>query len=164
MAVQGSEWTLGAIVPHLAVRDLDQAVEFYQQAFGAEELYRSPATPELGEYASLRIWNSIVMVSADVADGPEKPELAFVASPERLGGTTCVFQVAVPDPDKVYTHAIESGGLPAMPLADMFWGDRYGWVRDPFGYVWAICSTNEIISAEENNRRMLAMRRKAEAR
>jgi PhnB protein len=158
--IQGSEWTTGVIVPHLAVRDLDAAVEFYKQALGAVELYRSPRTEEFGEYASLRIWNSTVMISADILND-EKPELELVASPERLGGTTCVFQVCVPDADAVYERAIESGALPAMPLADMFWGDRYGWVRDPFGYLWAICSVNETISAQECNRRMT---RKVEAR
>ncbi len=160
MAVQGSEWTTGAIVPHLAVRDLDEAVEFYKNALGAVELYRSARTEEFGEYASLRIFNSIVMVSAELTeDRSEQPELDFVASPERLGGTTCVFQIAVPDADQVYGRAIDAGGLPAMPPVDRFWGDRYGWVRDPFGYVWAICSTFEVVSAEEVDRRALAGRK-----
>lgn len=100
MAVQGSEWTAGAIVPHLAVRDLDKAVEFYKRAFGATELYRAPRTSEYGEYASLKIWNSIVMVSAELGDEPaERPELGFVASPERLGGSTafcrCAFRMQI---------------------------------------------------------------------
>lgn len=165
MAIQGSEWTAGAIVPHLAVRDLDAAVEFYMQALGAVELYRSPATAEFGEYVSLKIWNSQVMVSAELPDSrPEKPELEFVASPERLGGTTCVLQVCVPDADRVYQRAIQHGALPAMPLADMFWGDRYGWIRDPFGYVWAICSVNETISPQETNRRMLEASRQVNSR
>jgi len=82
MAVQGSEWSAGAIVPHLAVSDLDKAVKFYKHALGAMELYRSPRTIEYGEYASLKIWNSIVMISAEMAEEPaEKPELGFVASP-----------------------------------------------------------------------------------
>lgn len=163
MAVQGSEWTAGAIVPHLAVSDLDDAVEFYKRALGAMELYRSPRTSEYGEYASLKIWNSIVMVSAELGEEPaEKPELGFVASPGRLGGTTCVLQVCVPDADRVYQRAIEGGGLPAMPFSDRFWGDRYGWVRDPFGYVWAICSTSEVITAAECNRRMYRTLNKVE--
>lgn len=156
MAIRGSEWKSGAIVPHLTVRDVDEAVSFYKEAFGAVELYRSPATEEYGEYASLRIWDSIVMVSSEIAgERVEKPELGFVASPERLGGTTCVLQVCVPDADRVYQHAIGHGGLPAMPLADRFWGDRYGWIRDPFGYLWAVCSVNEILAPEESERRML---------
>lgn len=165
MAVQGSEWTAGAIVPHLAVSDLDEAVEFYKRALGATQLYRSPRTSEYGEYASLKIWNSIVMVSEDLDQEPvEKPELGFVASPERLGGTTCVLQVCVPDADRVYQRALDCGGLPAMPLADRFWGDRYGWVRDPFGYVWAICSMYEVITEDECNRRMQATLGKLETK
>jgi PhnB protein len=166
MAIQGSEWTPGAIVPHLTVRNLDESIDFYRAAFGAIELYRSPATAELGQLASLKIWNSVILVSAELpVERPEKPELAFVASPETLRGTTCVFQICVPDADDVYHRAVRSGALPAMPLADMFWGDRYGWVRDPFGYLWAICSVNEIVSPEENDRRMfLATGRKVETR
>ena len=156
MAIRGSEWKAGAIVPHLAVGNVDEAVEFYKRALGAEELYRSPATPEFGKYVSLRVWNSIVMVSGESA--AEKPELSFVATPERLGGTTCVLQVCVPDADRVYDRAVEQGALPAMPLSDMFWGDRYGWVRDPFGHLWAICSINEVLSAEESDRRMAGVR------
>ncbi len=151
MAVKGSEWHPGAIVPHLAVRNLDEAIRFYKSALGAVELYRSPAT-DLGRYVSLRIWESIVMVSEEIED--ERPELDFVSTPERLGGTTCVFQVCVSDPDAAYKRAIDHGALPAMPLRDMFWGDRYGWIRDPFGHIWALCSTNEIIPAEECNRRL----------
>ena len=159
MAIKGAEWKTGAIVPHLPVRDLDEAVDFYERAFGAVELYRSPATAQFGQYASLRVWDSMVMVSAELPDErPEKPELGFVASPERLGGASCVLQVCVPDADHIFDRAIESGGLPAMPLADRFWGDRYGWVRDPFGHLWAICSVNEVLSAEENDRRMAAIR------
>ena len=165
MAVQGSEWVAGSIVPHLAVSDLDEAVEFYKRALGATQLYRSPRTSEYGEYASLKIWNSIVMVSAELGEEPvEKPELGFVASPERLGGTTCVLQVCVPDADQVYQRAIECGGLPAMPLSDRFWGDRYGRVRDPFGYLWAICSINEVVTAEECNRRLRGVPKKVETK
>jgi len=156
---------MGTIVPHLAVRDLEEAVAFYKRALGATELYRSPRTSEYGEYASLRIWNSIVMVSAELGEEPaEKPELNFVASPERLGGTTCVLQVCVPDADRVYQRAVECGGLPAMPLSDRFWGDRYGWVRDPFGYLWAICAINEVVTAEECNRRMRDTLRRLETK
>ena len=165
MAVQWSEWNAGAIVPHLEVSDLNEAMEFYKRAFGAMELYRSPRTSEYGEYASLKIWTSIVMVSAELRqEPPEKPELGFVASPERLGGTNCVLRVCVPDADRVYQRAIERGGLPAMPLSDRFWGDRYGWVRDPFGYVWAICSINEVVTVEECNRRMHSIAKKVETK
>jgi PhnB protein len=159
MAIKGCEWTTGAIVPHLAVRDVDEAVDFYKRAFDAEELYRSPVTPEFGEYVSLKIWSSIVMVSGgSSADPHDKPELSFIATPDRLGGTTCVLQICVPDADRVYDRSVQEGALPAMPLADMFWGDRYGWVRDPFGHLWAICCVNEILTAEENERRMVGAR------
>jgi len=159
MAIKGSEWKTGAITPHVVVRDLDAALAFYKDALGAVELYRSPFSEEFGEYASVRIWDSIVMLSTDLEHpSPEKPELAFAASPERLGGTTCVFQVSVPDPDRVYQRAIDSGALPAMPLADRFWGDRYGWLRDPFGHLWAICSINEILEPEQVNQRMVEAR------
>lgn len=156
MAIEGSEWTSGVVVPHLAVRNLDAALAFYESALDAELLYRSPASEEFGEYASLRIWNSIVMVSAELPNPPEqKPELDFVASPERLGGTTCVFQICVPHVDRVYKRAVDAGALPASPPADMFWGDRYGWIRDPFGHLWAFCSVNKVLSPRDVNLRIM---------
>lgn len=81
-------------------------------------------------------------------------EGAFLASPETLGGTTCLFQVGVPDVDAAYQLAVDNGAVPAMPPTNMFWGDRYGWVRDPYGHMWALCTIQEVLTPDQVEARM----------
>jgi PhnB protein len=157
MAVKGSEPSEGVIVPHLVVNDADQAVSFYQRAFGADELYRSPSPSGAGVHVHLRIWNSLIWLSTEEPEqASHKMELAALASPETLGGSTCVFQIYVEDADAVYSRAVDAGASPIMPLMDMFWGDRYGWVRDPFGHHWAITTIKEVLTPDEIRTRMLS--------
>ena len=155
MAIEGSVPNPGTIVPHLVVRNAQEAVNFYTNAFSAAVLYRSTSPSGQGEHIHLEIWSSLVQIST------EEPEYAqrqiageFLASPETLGGTSCLFQVAVPDVDKAYQRAVDHGALPAMPPTDMWWGDRYGWVRDPFGHMWALCTVREVLTAKEVAERM----------
>jgi hypothetical protein len=70
---------------------------------------------------------------------------SVLASPETLGGSTCVFQIGVPDVDAAYADAVKHGAVPTLPPTDLFWGDRYAWIRDPFGHMWALCTTQEIL-------------------
>jgi uncharacterized glyoxalase superfamily protein PhnB len=155
MAVEGSVPRPGVIVPHLVVRDAAAAVLFYTQAFAAEVLYRSPSPSGAGEHIHLRIWDSLVQVSTEEpAQRGEKVEGALLASPETLSGSTCVFQVGVANVDSAFKRAIDHGAIPALPPTDMFWGDRYGWVRDPFGHVWALSTVNEVLTQEEVAERM----------
>ncbi len=150
MAVEGSVPREGVIVPHLVVRDASEAVSFYREAFGAEVLYRSPSPSGRGEHIHLKIWSSLVQLSTEEpAHRSGRVEGALLASPETLSGSTCVFQVGVPDVDKAYQRAVDSGASPAMPPTDMFWGDRYGWVRDPFGHVWALAEVREVLTPQE---------------
>jgi uncharacterized glyoxalase superfamily protein PhnB len=81
-------------------------------------------------------------------------EGALLASPETLSGSTCVFQVGVADVDSAFRRAVDHGADPALPPSEMFWGDRYGWVRDPFGHVWALSKVNEVLTQEEIERRL----------
>lgn len=157
MAVRGSEPSPGVIVPCLVVADVDQAMRFYENAFGAVELYRSPCAGGVGQHVNLKIWNSLVCLSQEEPRvRAEKMEYSMLASPGTLGGSTCIFQIAVPDPDEAYHRAVQSGAAPALPPTDMFWGDRYGLVLDPFGYAWAITSVLEVLSPEEVRARALA--------
>jgi uncharacterized glyoxalase superfamily protein PhnB len=150
MAVKGSVPKSGVIVPHLVVRDAAEAVSFYVEAFGAEALYRSPSPTGAGEHIHLKIWDSLVQVSTEeAAQRREKMEGALLASPETLLGSTCVFQVGVADVDSAFKQAVNHGADPALPPTDMFWGDRYGWVRDPFGHVWALCKVKEVLTPEQ---------------
>ncbi len=155
MAVKGSVPARGVIVPHLVVRHAAEAVAFYEAAFSAAVLYRSPSPSGAGEHVHLKIWDSLVQVSTEEpAQRGERAEGALLASPETLAGSTCVFQVAVPNVDEAYKRAVDRGASPALPPTDMFWGDRYGWVRDPFGHVWALTEVKEELTLEEVTERM----------
>ena len=155
MAVRGSVPQPGVIVPHLVVRDTAEALSFYERAFGATVLYRSPSPSGHGEHLHLKLWESLVQVSSEEpAEQQRRVEGALLAAPESLGGSTCVFQIAVPDVDAAYKRAVDAGGSPALPPTTMFWGDRYGWLRDPFGHVWALNQVQEILTPEEVDLRM----------
>ena len=155
MAVKGSVPQLGVIVPHLVVRDTAEALSFYERAFGATVLYRSPSPSGDGEHLHLKIWDSLVQVSSEEpAHQQRRVESALLAAPESLGGSTCVFQISVPDVDAAFKRAVDEGGSPALPPTSMFWGDRYGWLSDPFGYVWALNQVQEVLSPEEVAQRM----------
>ena len=123
MAVRGSVPQLGVIVPHLIVRDTAEALAFYERAFGAIVLYRSPSPSGDGEHLHLKLWDSLVQVSSEEpAHQQRRVEGALLAAPESLGGSTCVFQVSVPDVDAAYKKAVDEGGSPAIPPTTMFWG------------------------------------------
>jgi len=157
MAVEGSVPTAGVIVPHLVVRDAAEAVDFYTRAFSASVLYRSPSPSGAGEHIHLRIWSSLIQVSTEEpAQRQERIEGALLASPETLLGSTCVFQIGVDDVDQAYKRAVEAGASPAWPPADMFWGDRYGWFRDPFGHVWALVTVKEVLTPQQVEQRLIA--------
>lgn len=157
MAIQGSEPVPGVIVPCLIVADVDAAVEFYVDAFGAVELYRSPCAGGVGVHVNLRIWNSLVCLSQEEPRVREqKIEYSMLASPRTLQGSTCIFQIQVPDPDQAFDRAVRSGATPALPPADMFWGDRYSLVQDPFGYLWAIMTVNEVLTPRQVQQRLNA--------
>jgi PhnB protein len=155
MAIRGSVPTPGIIVPHLVVRDAAEAVSFYTKAFAAEVLYRSPSPSGGGEHIHLKIWDSLVQLSTEEpAQRREKMEGALLASPETLSGSTCVFQIGVADVDSAFKRAVDHGAVPALLPTDMFWGDRYGWIRDPFGHIWALSKVNEVLTQEEVEQRL----------
>jgi PhnB protein len=155
VAVQGSEPSRGVIVPHLVVADVDEAVRFYAAAFHAVELYRSPSPSGAGQHVHLRVYDSLVFVATEEpAARAERLEFSQLAAPETLGGSTCVFQIRVQSVDDTFGRAIAAGGTPLLAPTDMFWGDRYAWIRDPSGHVWAVCSVQEVLSPAEVARRM----------
>jgi PhnB protein len=157
MAVKGSVPQAGVVVPHLVVRDTNEALAFYQRAFDAKVLYRSPSPSGAGEHVHMKIWQSLVQMSTEEpAQRRERAEGALLASPETLHGSTCVFQVSVADVDSAFQRAVEEGASPAMPPTNMFWGDRYSWLRDPFGHMWALTEIREVLAVEEVEARMRA--------
>jgi uncharacterized glyoxalase superfamily protein PhnB len=134
------------VSPYLAIRDAAKAIEFYKQAFGAQERYRMPGPDGKLMHAELQIGDSTVMLS------DEFPEMGAV-SPQSLNGTTVGIFLCVEDVDAVFKKAVGAGAKVLMPVADMFWGDRFGKVADPFGHQWQIATHKEDMTPEEMAKR-----------
>jgi uncharacterized glyoxalase superfamily protein PhnB len=131
------------VTPSLIVRDAAKAIEFYTKALGAKELMRMPSPDGRIAHAELQIGDSIIFLS------DEFPNMGVSRSPQTLGGSTGTLHLYVEDVDTAYQRAITAGGKVAMPVADMFWGDRYGTFVDPFGHPWGLATHKEDLTAEE---------------
>ena len=134
------------ITPHLVVRNGSKAIEFYKKAFGAQEIgaHRTPDGKLM--HAMLKIGDSLLMMA------DEFPNMGSKA-PETLGGSPVVLNIYVEDVDRLFNQAVAAGAKVTMPLANQFWGDRYGQVVDPFGHHWALASRVEEVPPEELQRR-----------
>jgi len=135
-----------SITPAIVVRNADQAIEFYKKAFGAQEVSRMLGPDRKVAHAELKIGDSILMLSDEFPGSP-------CESPQKLGGTTATLHLYVQDVDSAFQQAITAGGKENMPVQDMFWGDRYGRVLDPFGHVWGILTHKEDVSPQEMEKR-----------
>ena len=120
-----------SITPHIVVRGAEDAVAFYLNAFGAEEVSRIPVPDGRLMSVQLRIDGDLL----HIAD--EFPEMGVLAPPS-IGGTPVVLALEVADADAVFEQAVTAGAAIRQPLADMFWGDRHGQLEDPFGHRWNI--------------------------
>ena len=138
------------ITAHLSVRDAHKAIDFYQKAFGAQLLHMHKTPDGKVMHASLKIGDSQLML-ADEFPGMGTP------SPQALGGSPVVLNIYVEDVDTLFNQAVAAGAKVTMPLADQFWGDRYGQIVDPFGHHWALGSHVEDVAPEEMERRANAM-------
>ncbi len=134
--------------PHLVVPDVAKAIEFYTRAFGAEELYRLDVDGKVG-HAEIKIGDSVIMLS------PEMPQ-GHMRSPQSLGGTGVDILLYFKDVDQAFDRATAAGAKITMPLDDMFWGDRYGQVMDPFGHSWSLATHKEDVRPEEVRKRAKA--------
>ena len=138
------------VTPHLVIRGAAQAIEFYKQAFGAEELMRMTAPDGKSViHAELRIGDSIIFLA------DESPGMGCRA-PESLGGTTTTLNLYVDAVDAAFERAVKAGSKVTMPVADMFWGDRYGMLTDPFGHSWAMATHKEDLTTQEMEERAKA--------
>ena len=124
------------VTPCLVLRDAARAIEFYKQAFGAQQTFRMDAPNGTVAHAEMKIGNSILMLG-------EENRQQGCTSPASLGGTPVTLFLYVPDVDAAFQQAVAAGATVVMPLADMFWGDRYGQVADPFGHRWALATHKE---------------------
>lgn len=139
---QAEENGVHILSPHLVCAGAADAIEFYKQAFGAEELMRMPGPDGRIMHACVRINGSSVMLV------DEMPEMGALG-PKALGGTPVTIHLIVPDADAVFERALAAGGTAVMPVADMFWGDRYGILADPFGHHWSVATPQRQMSQEE---------------
>jgi PhnB protein len=130
------------ITPHLVCADASAAIAFYQQAFGATELSRLPGPGGKLMHASVRIGDSTVMLV------DEFPEWGSVG-PKALKGSPVTLHMYVTDADVAFKRAVDAGATVKMPLEDMFWGDRYGVLIDPFGHQWSIATHIRDLTPEE---------------
>ncbi len=140
---------LHTITPRLVVRNGPAAIAFYRDAFGAEELGERFTGPN-GEliHAEVRIGDSAVMITDEAEDG------APARSPESLGGVVSAIMATYwEDVDAVWERAVAAGAEVVFPLADQFYGDRGGRLRDPFGQQWMLSQRIEDVSREEMARR-----------
>jgi PhnB protein len=151
MAIQGGRPDNRQIVPYLIVGDSRAAVAFYQRAFGAQLVYSDEMPGGRGIFAQLKLGDSYIQL---VEDASAQPGSKF-RSPLHLGGTSVVLERYVDDVDAAYKHALEAGATSVFEPADMFFGDRYAWVTDPWGHIWAIATAKERLSPEELRRRMM---------
>ena len=133
----------------LCVSPCDEAITFYEKAFGATTLMRMAMNGKIG-HAELKIGDSIIFLS------DEFPERPGCRSPRTLKGTTAGQYLYVPDVDAAFERAVNAGAKVLMPLADMFWGDRYGQVQDPFGHIWGLSTHKEDLTPEQMAQRQQA--------
>ena len=132
-----------SINPHIIVQNAGKAIDFYKKAFGAEEICRMPGPDgESVMHAELKIGNSMLMIC------DECPDMG-ACSPKKLGGSAVTLHMYVNDADAVYDRAVKAGATATMPPQDMFWGDRYGKLTDPFGHSWSIATHVKDLTPEQ---------------
>ncbi|MGA2960789.1 MAG: VOC family protein [Candidatus Korobacteraceae bacterium] len=139
---------LMTLMPSLVVRGADEAIAYYQRVLGAQLMgdpMRIPGSSTV-MHAELKIGNSMIFLV------DECPQMRSF-SPKHYNGTPVTLQVRVPDCDKTYNDALAAGAQNIMPPADMFWGDRYAQVIDPFGHVWGFAAPKEKLTREQIDQR-----------
>ncbi len=132
-----------AVTPHLILKNAKQAIEFYKKAFDAKVLELFPAPDGKGTmHAQIRIGDSILML------GDEMPNQAC-HSAETLGASPVSLYLYMSNVDAAFKRAVAAGATVIMPVADAFWGDRCGTLKDPFGYSWTIATHIRDLTPEE---------------
>jgi PhnB protein len=136
------------VTPYLVIKGAAEAIEWYKKAFGAEEIARMPMPDGRLMHAEIKIGDSFVMMS------DEFPEFGGGKSPKSLGGCTTSLHLYFPDCDAAFTRAVDAGATGKMPPMDMFWGDRFGKLTDPFGHEWSVATHIEDVAPAEMEKRM----------
>ena len=139
-----------SVTPHLICAGAADAIEFYKKAFGAVELARLPGPQGKLMHAMIRIGDSAVMLV------DEMPQWGALG-PKSLKGSPVTIHLYVENVDATVEHAVKAGAKVTMPVDDMFWGDRYGKLEDPFGHHWSVGTHVRDVSMEEMQQAMKRM-------
>jgi PhnB protein len=130
------------LTPHLVTPNASQAIDFYQRAFDAEKLAVHWTPDGKVMHATLKIGDSILMLSDDFADG--KAAKADGPRPSEV-----VLHIYVDNVDTLFNRAVAAGATVTMPLMNAFWGDRYGQLKDPFGNRWSLATHLQDLTSEQ---------------
>ena len=141
---------MSAVTPHLVCADAAKAIEFYKKAFGAVEDARMPGPDGKIMHAQIRIGGAPIMLA------DESPEWGS-QSPKTLKGSPVSIHLYVEDADSFVARAAREGAKITMPVADQFWGDRYGQIEDPFGHHWSVGTHLRDVTPEEMREAMKSM-------
>lgn len=139
-----------SITPYLIIKGAQKALDFYAKAFGAEETFKMPGPDGTIGHAEMRIGNSMFMLA------DENPKMGH-KSATTLGGSPMGILLYVDNVDEVFQRAVDAGATVERPIANQFYGDRTGGVKDPFGFSWYISTHIEDVTPEEMQRRAQQM-------
>lgn len=138
------------VTPYLVINGAADAIEFYKRAFGAKEIDREPLPEGKLMHATIRIGDSVLMMSDEFPGSDSK-------SPTSAGATTFNLHIYSKDVDKLWNQAVSAGAKPTMPLENQFWGERYGKLQDPFGHIWSVSMRVKMNKEEMEAKRQAAM-------
>ena len=128
------------VTAYLCIKGAAKAIEFYKKAFDAQEKARMAGPDGMIGHASLQIGDATIYLC---------DEMMGNKAPTTLGGSPVTLMMYVKDADAVFKQAVAAGAKPRMPVADQFWGDRFGQVEDPFGHSWSIATWKEDLTGDE---------------
>jgi PhnB protein len=136
--------------PHLVIAGASEAIDFYKKAFGAEEMARLPGPDGKLMHGMIRIGDSPIMLVDEMPNWN-------ILGPKALKGTPVTIHLYVDDVDAFADKAVGAGAKVAVPITDMFWGDRYGVLEDPFGHKWSVATHKQDLTPEQIRENMSKM-------
>ena len=139
------------VTPYLVIKGAAQAIEYYKKVFGATEVVRMDGPQGTVGHAELQIGDSRIMLA------DENPQMGH-KSASTIGASPVSLYVYMPDVDRVVEKAVAEGAKLQRPVEDQFYGDRSGFIQDPFGHLWGVATHKEDVSPQEMKERMKKMR------
>jgi PhnB protein len=133
------------VTPYLVIKGAAEAIEFYKKAFGAKEINRMPGPTGAVMHAELKIGDSMVYLSEEFP--------GMTKSPKTLGGSPVGIHIYTENVDAAFNKAVAAGATVKNALMDMFWGDRFGKLTDPYGHEWSLAEHKEDVAPEEMKKR-----------